>query len=392
MTIIYIAIVELQVPGAPSVHVRGLTAAMASLGHEVHLVVPRSPPALHPPGVNVHGVPFKGFSPARLAGYSVLEAAVIVRLAHMTRPHFVIEREYAGRVLPTRICRLLRLSRIVEMNGWFASDPKFQRLSKWRRAAIIRQQRRSYQWATGLTATMPGELAEARILAGIPKEKTEQIHLGVDPDRFTWVVPAPIREEFRIPSSDVLAVYCGQVSNLWDLETIVRAVALARQSVPSLRLLIVGDGDQVPRLRKITCGLNIQHAVIFAGRRPNDQVPAILAACDIGIVTLHPFWIRARGGAHGTKLLEYFAAGLPVLITDLPDVPLDDQFAACAVSATAGDPQAVAAALVCLAQKSEMRYKLGRAGRELVMKRYTWVEIARQTVHFASCLLEAGNL
>ena len=55
--------VELAVPGGPSVHVSGLAEALAGMGHRVHLLVPRCARAVWPRNVEVHGIPLEASRP-----------------------------------------------------------------------------------------------------------------------------------------------------------------------------------------------------------------------------------------------------------------------------------------------------------------------------------------
>ena len=77
--------------------------------------------------------------------------------------------------------------------------------------------------------------------------------------------------------------------------------------------MFIGEGPELPRVREAAAGLD---GVIFTGALPHAQMPACLAACDIGVA---PF----DAGVHRPlslgfywsplKIFEYMAAGLPVV-------------------------------------------------------------------------------
>ena len=81
------------------------------------------------------------------------------------------------------------------------------------------------------------------------------------------------------------------------------------------RLLVVGDGDApyCDGLRRLAEARGVNTSVEFRGRIPYDAVPAVLAESDIGLATFRDTPLGAF--AFPLKVIEYFAAGLPVLCT-----------------------------------------------------------------------------
>ncbi len=94
----------------------------------------------------------------------------------------------------------------------------------------------------------------------------------------------------------------------------VEAVALLRDRIPELRLLVYGDGDLRPRLTELVERLDLRDRVYLAPHYlPVESMPGRLAAADAGIVP------SRRDAFTETmlpnKLLEYLALGLPTVVT-----------------------------------------------------------------------------
>lgn len=86
--------------------------------------------------------------------------------------------------------------------------------------------------------------------------------------------------------------------------------------IPGLRLLIVGDGKQRPKLEKMVQELGLQERVKITGMIPHEDVPKWVAAADVGVLTF-----PAEGATRDifpTKVLQYMACGKPVVATPLP--------------------------------------------------------------------------
>ncbi len=127
---------------------------------------------------------------------------------------------------------------------------------------------------------------------------------------------------------------------------------------PDWRIELVGplsyglDADELARLRALP-------NVHFAGAVPPEQVPAVMAGCDVGLI---PYKLNEQTRhVNPLKVYEYLAAGKPVVGTPLPELaqfqPLVrvagdvDGFVGAVEAALAegDDPQAVAARLAAAA-------------------------------------------
>ena len=93
---------------------------------------------------------------------------------------------------------------------------------------------------------------------------------------------------------------------------------LARRGVAP-QLLLVGDGPE----REQPGGARAERAAsprgsTFTGAVAHDEVPAYLAAADVGAATYHPETGRYFSPL---KLFEYQAAGLPVVAAEVGEIP-----------------------------------------------------------------------
>ena len=75
--------------------------------------------------------------------------------------------------------------------------------------------------------------------------------------------------------------------------------------------LIVGEGPDRPGLENLCKDLGLQSQVIFLGKR--IDIPAILCASDIGVLS-------SKSESFSNAVVEYMAAGVPVVATDVGGV------------------------------------------------------------------------
>src|SRR5260370_48239 len=64
-------------------------------------------------------------------------------------------------------------------------------------------------------------------------------------------------------------------------DALICAVAQLRATIPDIYLVVVGAGDDLPRLRNLTRDLGIPESVKFLGGIPREEVAACYARCDI---------------------------------------------------------------------------------------------------------------
>src|SRR5690606_26431066 len=113
--------------------------------------------------------------------------------------------------------------------------------------------------------------------------------------------------------------------------------ALLMADVPRARLLLVGEGPQAASLRRQAAELGISDAVIFTGAVAPADVPGYLGEMDIAVAPYPAPSGDLDGGQDSyfspLKVLEYMAAGLPVVASAVGQVPellgVDDTAAEC---------------------------------------------------------------
>jgi len=165
----------------------------------------------------------------------------------------------------------------------------------------------SYRHSDVVAVTNPGAAAQLR--ERFPHVDITVISNGVDTRLFTPELRSQkIRSQFRVGEDEILIVYCGLLGVAQGLDTVIRA-ANALQHRTEINFVIIGDGPERERIRDLICELNASN-VNLCGRRPKNNIPAILASADLGLVPLS----SRLPGTMPSKIYETLAAGLPVVV------------------------------------------------------------------------------
>jgi len=160
-------------------------------------------------------------------------------------------------------------------------------------------------------------------------------------------------------------VYAGALTPTYELGVTLRAVAAVHQRRPDLGVAVdlFGRGDSDASLRALADELGIAERVVFHGRIPIDDVPAAIAAADIGLAPtrLDRFTALTVSG----KVYEYAAMRKPVVASRLPTVERDFPGDA-ARTYPSGDVDAMAAAIIDLVDDPEGRERSVAAAAKVV--------------------------
>lgn len=117
--------------------------------------------------------------------------------------------------------------------------------------------------------------------------------------------------------------YCGTPTRKDGVLDLIKCFSILHYKYPNTHLLIIGDQinnySLIPSLIEYTKDLKIEENITFTGLVSFEKIPMLLNSCQILTLT-RPSGIFAQAG-FPTKLGEYFACKIPVLVTKVGDIP-----------------------------------------------------------------------
>lgn len=161
-------------------------------------------------------------------------------------------------------------------------------------------------------------------------------------------------------------MFAGNIGKAQEMDAVLEAARLQKRQNPSVRLLLLGGGVEIPRLKKMAQELGIDN-VTFLPRVPMSEVGAILARADALLVHLKDdplFRITVPA-----KTQAYMAAGKPILMAvagDATQLVVDSGAGVCAQPSNARSIADAIQQLVLMAPE-DLRL-MGERGREFYMK------------------------
>ncbi len=259
-----------------------------------------------------------------------------------------------------------------------AASPAARRLLRW-------QERLSILAATH-AITVNDVLRDRLVAIGVPPRKVTVVPNHPSVRRFD---PATTAARAFLGDGVLRLVYAGALTPVYELDVAVDAVARLRTLRPELPVHfdVYGRGDSEEALRSRVTSHAIEDAVTFHGRIPFEDVPAAIAAADIGLAPTHlDSYTRF---SLSTKIFEYGAMARPVVATRLPLV--ERTFGADAVTTYApGDADDLARAILGLVDDPARRERRVAATSRLVAD-LAWERTARDYLALVERLAERAR-
>jgi glycosyltransferase involved in cell wall biosynthesis len=203
-----------------------------------------------------------------------------------------------------------------------------------------------------------GDDMRDRILAkGVSPENVVVVRDGSSPSGPMPESTDPMVTEIR-QGFPFVALHAGNLGFYGAWETLLKAAEIL--SNENTGLVFVGDGANRKSLGETAAHLaNVK----FLPFRPVEQVPHVMAAGDVQIITVKR---GLEGVVVPSKLYSTLAAGRPILVVAAPesDAARIVTAAGCGLSADPGDPAAVAAAIRELRADPARLAEMGHRARE----------------------------
>lgn len=112
-----------------------------------------------------------------------------------------------------------------------------------------------------------------------------------------------------------IILYQGALNLGRGIEAAIRAMLY----IENAELWLAGDGDLTSQLKQLVADLQLENKVKFLGRMPLSQLSEVTRQADLGISLEEDLGLNYRF-ALPNKLFDYIQAGVPVLVSDLPEM------------------------------------------------------------------------
>lgn len=356
------------------VRVRRLAEAAADAGCDMDVICLRDTgEASHEVynGVGIYRLPMhRGFGeslPARVVGWTwfmTRAGALLARLHRRRRYDVVHAHNMPDFLVFSALIPRLRGARVILDVQDTSPELMAAKARGWRKTLLYRlaalQEQVSARYADHVVTV--GWPFEQKLLArGVKPAKMTIILNSADPKIFPAERQCPPPNPTNDPDKPFIVMYWGTLAERNGVDIALRALGLAREAVPNIRLDVMGRGEQVPALKQLAAELGLGDRVRFSDPVPAERIVDFVVHGDVGII---PY--RCDGFAElvlPTKAYELALMRRPIIATDM--VGIRSMFRPQSLLlCTPDDPRSFAEAIVALAHDRALRERMVEAAAE----------------------------
>jgi N-acetyl-alpha-D-glucosaminyl L-malate synthase BshA len=355
-----IAIVCYASVGGSGIVATELAKSLAARGHQIYVLSREQPFRLgdDQPGVVFHRVVTPAYPLFREPQYVLSLATAIAQVsravtldvihAHYAIPHATaayLARQILGRsgIRPPKVVTTLHGTDITVVG----SDPSYAETIGF-----------SIEQSDGVTAV--SESLKADTYRGLPVTRDIRVIPNFLECRIHHRVPVDgLRERFAAPGQAVV-IHVSNFRPVKRVEAVVEVFARIRAAVPSV-LLLVGDGPDLPHALGRARDLGVGGDVVALGEQ--EDVRQFLSIADL-------FLLPSATESFGLAALEAMACEVPVIASRVGGLPEVIAHGESGFLHAPEDAAGMAASAIALLSDSDLRARVGAAGRRVVDDRF----------------------
>ncbi|HXF72597.1 MAG TPA: glycosyltransferase family 4 protein [Actinomycetota bacterium] len=199
--------------------------------------------------------------------------------------------------------------------------------------------------------------------------------LGVDPERFRPDLPTDdLRARHGLEGRPVVCSV-GRLVRRKGHDALIRAMPRVRAYAPGATLVVVGDGPYRGRLERLAASAPAG-SVVFAGEVPEEELPRYYALGDVFALPCRDRLGGLEVEGFGLVFLEAAACGRPVVVGDSGGARESLVDGVTGLLVDGRDVARVADAVGGLLADPARARAMGEAGRDRVLRSFTWPRIA----------------
>jgi glycosyltransferase involved in cell wall biosynthesis len=399
--------------GGQGVYTRHLTKALLDLGHEVEVLSGQPYPIVDPrvplidlPSLDIYNDQF----PMRLPGpWEIKSIGDLIEVGsfmggsfpeplafsvrafqHLRRRvnefdlvqdnqclgYGLLAMERIGLPVLATIHHPITVDRRLEMEH---AETAFKRFSKGRWYGFTKMQTRVASRMPRVITVSQNSLKDIHADQKVPLDRLHVVPVGVDQELFK---PQP--QVQRIPGR--LITTASADVTMKGLRYLLEAVAKLRTE-RHIELVVIGRLKEGGPSARIIDELGLRDAVTFITGVPEERIIELYSEAELAVVP-------SLYEGFSLPAIEAMSCGVPLVATTggaLPEVVGADNDTALCVPP--GDSEALAAKIAMALDDKALRDRIGAAGRQRVIERWTWRHTAVGTVeHYRALLAETAAI
>jgi glycosyltransferase involved in cell wall biosynthesis len=209
------------------------------------------------------------------------------------------------------------------------------------------------------------------------------IHHGVDTELYSPRViqnDPPLIEE----SSRPIVLFTGRFVAKKGPHVLIRAIPKVLECAPDAYFVFAGGGDFAPYMRLIKHTKISEESYRYLGYVRSSEMPRLYSLASVYVAP-------SFEDSLGIRILEAMSCGKAVVASEVGGVPEIVHSGQNGLLSTLGDVDELAEKITMLLEDDALRKRLGEAGRQTVLDRFSVTTMARQTARLYDRILQLNS-
>ncbi len=219
--------------------------------------------------------------------------------------------------------------------------------------------------------------------------ETLAVRLPLEKDKLV-LVPNTIRktffEDYKVNEtiikkykSNFVILYLGDTHLRRGIQTAIAALAKLKDTIPEIKLVIVGKNTTDIILRKQVKDLQLEQFVDFEGWQNVSLFQSYILASEICISPLHRN--LQHDVAYANKIFQYMSLAKPLLVSDAIAQKKLVEKVACGLVHKERDSKDFSNKVLALYKSKPLRMELGESGRKFIQNEFSWEQTSKNLIN-----------
>ena len=219
--------------------------------------------------------------------------------------------------------------------------------------------------------------------------ETLAVRLPLEKDKLV-LVPNTIRktffEDYKVNEtiikkyqSNFVILYLGDTHLRRGIQTAIAALLTLKDTIPEIKLVIVGKNTTDIILRKQVKDLQLEQFVDFEGWQNVSLFQSYILASEICISPLHRN--LQHDVAYANKIFQYMSLAKPLLVSDAIAQKKLVEKVACGLVHKERDSKDFSNKVLALYKSKPLRMELGESGRKFIQNEFSWEQTSKNLIN-----------
>lgn len=201
----------------------------------------------------------------------------------------------------------------------------------------------------------------------------------------TIPVDEELQKKLGIKQDEKVVMYLGTLQSFCGLDVLIKKIPYILTKIPDFKLLVVGGGPFLNKLKEQSKSLNVEERVVFTGFQPYRSIPNY---CSLATLCINTFKINEMTDKLSPlKIFDMQACGKPVLSTPLQGLLVD--FPPASSGVVYSQLEDFHTAIINFLNYDEKLVGIGQRGRQLIERNFTWEKTAKQFLEEFAQILDS---